>query len=574
MSQSQTLEPLRPLRRFFKLLQPDRKEIFYIYIYAIFNGIIALALPLGIQAIIGLIAGGQISSSWMILAAIVTLGVALSGAIKLIQLRITESIQQRIFSRAAFDFAYRIPHLKIEKLRKEYVPELMNRFFDTLAIQKGITKILMDFSTSALEIIFGLILLSLYHPSFILFGFVLSMLLIAIFWLTGARGLQTSLKESKYKYQLVHWLEELGQTVNTFKLAGKSTLPFERVDDLLTSYLKSRKKHFNILLFQFSNIVAFKTIVTGGLLILGSILVVNNQINLGQFVASEIIIILIMAAAEKLILSMETIYDVLTGLEKIGAVTDLELESKGGMTFEEINNHKGISIKAEGLCYEVEELEKPILNNIEFNIKSGERICIAGYNSSGKSTLLHILTGLYENFTGMLTYNGIPRKNLDIESLREHIGNNSPVEDIFNGTLLENIKLGHEEVTMEDVLWATEKAGLTKFVQTQPEGFGITLQPRGQNLPSTIIKRIVLARSIVTRPLLLTMEDFLTRFDGAEKIRLIKFLTDRSHPWTLILISNDPEIAKCCDRVFVMKDGEVIDEGEYKKVSYYDCFDD
>ena len=158
---------LSPLQRFFRLLELDKKEISYIYLYAIFAGLITLTLPLGIQAIIGLIIGGNVSSSWVLLVIVVTIGTLLNGVLKVMQLTVTETIQQRIFTRSAFDIAYRFPRIKFEALHYEFAPELANRFFDTLTLQKGLPKILMDFSTGILQIFFGLLLLSFYHPLFI-----------------------------------------------------------------------------------------------------------------------------------------------------------------------------------------------------------------------------------------------------------------------------------------------------------------------------------------------------------------------------------------------------------------------
>ena len=135
-------EKLTPWKRFLKLLALERKDIYQIFYYAIFSGLVALSLPLGIQAIVNLIQGAQISTSWIVLVSLVTLGVVFTGILQLMQLRIIETIQQRIFVKASFELSYRFPKIKMEELRKHYPPELANRFFDTLTIQKGLSKVL------------------------------------------------------------------------------------------------------------------------------------------------------------------------------------------------------------------------------------------------------------------------------------------------------------------------------------------------------------------------------------------------------------------------------------------------
>ena len=237
-----------PIQRFFRMLEPNSKSITNLYIFAIMNGLVALSLPLGIQAIINLIQGGEISTSWILLVSIVLLGFIFSGALQIIQLKITEDLQKDIFTRSAFEFAYRIPRIKMEALSRHYAPELMNRFFDTITIQKGVAKVLLEFTSSGLQILFGLILLSFYHPFFIVFSVLVVILTFIIGNYIFHRGLKSSITESKYKYKVAFWLEEVARTNITFRLSCDGSLPLMRTDTLVESYLNARDNHFKILI--------------------------------------------------------------------------------------------------------------------------------------------------------------------------------------------------------------------------------------------------------------------------------------------------------------------------------------
>jgi ABC-type bacteriocin/lantibiotic exporter with double-glycine peptidase domain len=548
-------------------LELDRKDITLVFLYAAFSGLITLTLPLGIQAILGLIAGGNISSSWVLLISVVTAGTALTGILKVMQLSVTETIQRRIFTRSAFDIAYRLPKIKFEALHMEYAPELVNRFFDTLTLQKGLPKILMDFSTGILQIFFGLTLMAFYHPLFIILGLALTAVVLLLFRLTGKQGLTTSLKESKYKYEVAYWLEELARTMGTFKLAGQSSLPLQRTDDLVSGYLDARKQHFRVLVSQYSVIVAFKVLVTAGLLILGSLLVIDNRINLGQFVAAEIVVILILASVEKLILTTEVIYDVLTALEKLGTLTDLPIEKEEGICFEEHECKCGMSIELTDLTYYFPGAERPSLDRINLSVRAGEKICIAGYNGSGKSTLLHIITCLYHDFRGSLTFNKVPSRNLNANSLRAYIGDHMPQEeDVFRGTLLQNISMGHERITLDDIMQAVERAGLDPFVKQLPDGFDTLLLPGGKNLPSSVVSKIILARSFAARPALLAIAEPFHLLEQGERERLASQLTGKENAWTLMAISDDPLLASRCDRIIIMQDGRIVQDGSFEEI--------
>jgi ABC-type bacteriocin/lantibiotic exporter with double-glycine peptidase domain len=208
---------MTPPKRYYSLLGLDKKDVMQLFFYAIFAGLISLSLPLGIQAIINFIQAGRISASWIVLIILVVIGVALVGILSLMQLRITENLQQKIFVRSSFDFASRFPKIKFESIYNVYPPELASRFFDTISIQKGTSKLLIDFSAALLQIVFGIILLSLYHPYFILFGILLIILLYIIFKVSYKAGLHTSMKESHFKYKVANWLQEMARNNFSFR---------------------------------------------------------------------------------------------------------------------------------------------------------------------------------------------------------------------------------------------------------------------------------------------------------------------------------------------------------------------
>jgi len=563
----------RPLKRFLRLLSLDKRDISFIYIYAVFAGVINLAIPVGIQAIINLIALGQQSTSWIVLIIIVTLATTITGLMRLMQHIITETIQQRIFTRSAFEFAYRIPRLKMEEITDQYAPELANRFFDTLSVQKGIPKILVDLSAASLQIVLGLILLALYHPFFVIFGIVLLLLIGLVIWGTFRPGLSTSLSESKYKYQVAYWLEEIGRTMGSFKLAGRTKYPVEKTDKLVSGYLKYRKRHFTVVKAQIISVVLLKTIATAALLSIGGLLVINNEMNIGQFVASEIMIIIILNSLEKIILGMETIFDVLTAIEKIGTVTDVELESETGLDFKEIYCPHGMAISIKNLSYIVGENKQHILDGINLDIKSGERVCITGPSASGKTTLLRIIMGWYDNFTGTIAYNDIPKKNLNLASLRSYMGDYVTDEHLFNGTLAENISMGRADVSIQDIIRVCERVSLSSYIQTLPKGLNTIIASDGENLPQSVIKKVILARCTVDTPRLIVTEPLLSNLNSEDKNNLTNFLTDRNNPWTLVATSRSTQMAKACDRTIVLDGGRVVFNGSFDELRQQPYFD-
>jgi ABC-type bacteriocin/lantibiotic exporter with double-glycine peptidase domain len=543
---------LTPWKRFVGLLQLERKDVFQIFYYAIFGGIVALSLPLGIQAIINLIQGAQISTSWVVLVIVVTIGVIFSGALQLMQLRIIETIQQRIFIRASFELTYRFPKIKMSELRNYYPPELANRFFDTLTIQKGLSKILIDVPTALLQIIFALILLSFYHPFFIIFGILLLLLIYIVFKFTAQKGLETSLVESKIKYKVAHWIQEIARTVVSFKLSGNTNLALQKNDDLVSKYLDARENHFKILILQFTQMIGFKVIVTASLLLIGGALVLNQEMNIGQFVAAEIIILLVIQSVEKLIIGLESFYDVLTSIEKIGQVVDKELESQDG---EKPLFKNGLTLELDTVSYKVANRKKYILKDVSFILHPNSRILIQGESGAGKSSLLRLLAGIIEPTTGNVYVNNLSLSSLNLNHFRSQLGLSLSDETPFEGTIKDNLIFGNKSIADDTIFDALNMVGLNQFIKEQPNGLETILYPEGKQMSYTIAKKIILARAIIKKPKIMILEDPLDQFNIEETTKIISYLTDENRPWSLIVVSSKKSWKSQCSKVITLESG-------------------
>ncbi|MEN8765697.1 MAG: ABC transporter ATP-binding protein [Wenyingzhuangia sp.] len=528
---------LSPLVRFWKLINPYKKSIRLIYYYAIISGVVNLSLPLGIQAIINYLQTGELTTSWIVLVVFVLIGIATNGKIQINQLRIVEDIQQSIFAKSAFEFAYRVPKIKQNNLDKVHAPELINRFFDVLTIQKGLPKILIDFSLSAFQIIFGLTLLTIYSSYFIILGISLFLILFLIFKITGPKGLKTSITESKYKYKLAGWLEEIAGNTKTFKILNKGNLHLDKTDDINLKYLKNREAHFKILIKQFMLFIGFKVWVAAALLVLGGYLVFNQQMNIGQFVASEIIIILIINSVEKITRIVETIYDVLTALDKIGFVTDLELDESSG-NGKMISNDDGVSIDLVDVSFKYEEQDNYVFNNLSVSIKPKAKVWLKGNTGKGKSTLLNILARIQNIEEGNIFINGRPSDYYNLDSYQEEIGFISPYSGIFEGTIEENI-LVNREVATEDLDEVLEHLHLKSYLSNLSNGLKTQVFAKGRKMPKSIVQKIVLARYLVSKPSILLMEDPLQFIDDDEKKSIIDYVMDEKKSWTVIVVADN-----------------------------------
>lgn len=544
-----------PVLRILNLLKLERHEIGAIYFYAILNGLIQLSLPVGVQAIIGYVLGASMRASLVVLIMLVVLGVLIAGIMQVNQMKIIEKIQQKLFVRYSFAFAQHIPRLDLKKNDSVYLPELVNRFFDVTLLQKSLSKILLDIPTAVIQIFFGLILLTFYHPAFILFGILLISILVLILNYTGGKGLETSLQKSKYKYKVAAWLEEMARVIKSTKLAKQNELHLQKTDEQVSNYLIARNNHFKVLLFQFNVLIVFKTIITAAMLIVGTLLMVNQQLTVGQFIAAEIVILLVLNSVEKLIINLGSVYDTLTAVEKASEITDKPVEKNGSM--ELATTGKGIKLELKNVSFSYND-ELDVLQNISLQINANEKICISGKDSSGKTTLLNLLTGSYTDFKGSILLDDVPISNYNLDSLRAKTGVLINQQDIFQGTLWENISLGNQQISYENVKDLATKTGLNDFIALLKEGYDTPLDPMGKRLPRNVVHRILLVRALANEPRLLLLEEPWLNFNTEQKKQVIQILTELKST-TVVVVTNDEDFAGRCNRII-----ELTEDGSLK----------
>ena len=545
---------ITPLKRLLEVLKLEKKEVSSIYLFAILSGLLQLSIPLGIQAILNFVLAGAISTSMVILITLVVTAVFFSGVLQVGQMRVIEKIQQRIFARYSFEFAWRVPKLDLQKVDSYYMPEMMNRFFDTVSLQKGLSRLLLDIPAATIQVIFGLLLLSLYSNIFIIFSLFTILIVYIILRNTGTRGLRTSLEESENKYAVVAWLEEVARVMKSFRFSRNSNLPVERADQYVMSYLDSRTRHFKVLLIQYWSLIFFKVIITTGMLVVGGVLLVKNQINIGQFVASEILILTVLSAVEKLIQSLDKVYDVLTSVEKLGKVLDKPVEQDGTLQLDE--NPSPLSVELQHVKFGYNEYVT-ILNKVSFAVSPGHTLCIMGSAGSGKSSILRLLTGSYRDYEGNILINGVPISNYDHDSLRASTGILFHQQDIFEGTLYENISLGDKAIKASDILTLAKQIGLESFISSLKDGFDTKIDPMGKRLSGSVIRKILLLRALISYPRLLLLEEPWQGFDESSQKMIKKYLLNDTMNTTVIVATNDEEFAKSADAVLVLKDGAV-----------------
>ncbi|AZA56250.1 MULTISPECIES: peptidase domain-containing ABC transporter [Chryseobacterium] len=536
----------------FKYVTKEKKDVTNIYFYAILNGLVQLSVPLGIQSIISFVMGATMATSIYILIIFVVIGTWLVGYFRLKVMQIIEKIQQKIFVEFSVAFTEKIPKVNLSSTRKYYLPELVNRFFDTQNLQKGISKILLEIPTALIQILFGLLLLSFYHPWFLIFGALVVLSVVLIFNFTMESGIKSSLEESDKKYETAAWIEDLAASVKSFKIKSETDIHLKGIDERVTGYLEHRTSHFRVLQIQYKTIIAFKVIITLAMLVIGTYLLVNQKLNIGAFIATEIVVLSIMAAVEKLIISLESYYDVIASLAKLNKVTELAEEKNGEIVF--ANQNEGIEIEFKNVDFYFNS-NVHILQDINCIIRENSITVISGELGSGKSLLLNMMAGFYEPPAGSVMFNKIPLKNIDKEKLRMEMGVYLEDMRMIQGTVQDNILMGNENINMEDVMELSERIGAENISSQFTSGFFTEISETDPEISFSSKKKILLLRALIGDKKLLLLEDPIDGMNEIFKNKMLQYLKDISSKTTIVIVSQNSDILDYADHHLHLKNG-------------------
>ena len=541
-------------KKLLNYLKKEKNDVFTIYIYAILSGLVNLSIPLGIQAIVSYAFGATMVTSIYILIGFVTLGTWLVGFFQVRVMDILEKLQQKIFVEYAVAFAEKLPKLNLAKTNKYHLPELINRFFDTQSLQKGISKFLLELPVAIIQILFGLILLSFYHPYFIGFAILVIASLFVLFLVTRDLGIKTSLAESDDKYEVASWLEDIARDVKTFKNSAFLETHLEETDQKLLSYVEQRTAHYKVLRFQYNTLIFFKVLITLFMLLLGTYLLINQKLNIGAFVATEIVILMIMSAVEKLVKSLEKYYDIVTSFTKLHKVLDLPEEEQGSLP---ISQEAGHLLEAKEISFGY-DLDKPIINNLSVVFPQNKISLISGKQGSGKTLLFNLLAGFYQPDLGKIIINHHPIENYANNELRKSIGFYMDDLEVIKGSVLQNINLGNQNISAKEINELAENLGITNFSSLFAEGLLTPIQAADQRLSYTTKKLILLLRAFVGEKKLLFLEDPLEGFNTEVRNKMLQFIKKVSTDKTIIMVGNSKDYDTVIDAKYELSEGTLI----------------
>ncbi len=535
---------LTPFARLLGLLRPDRQDLFMILVFALFVGVLALATPIAVETLVNTVAFGRLFQPIVVLSILLLTFLSFAAALIAVQTYVVEILQRRLFVRVVADLAFRLPRARRESLDGTYGPELANRFFDVVTVQKAVASLSLDAVAIVLQTVIGMAVLAFYHPFLLGFDVLLLVLIGVVIFGCGRNAVKSAVKESKSKFAIGAWMEDLLRHPIAFRYFGGSEFALDKADQLVSHYLDMRRDHFRIVMRQIILALTLQVVASTVLLGLGGWLVITGELTLGQLVAAELIVTAIVTSFTKLGKHLETFYDLLASVEKLGRLFDLPVESHDEYFHPHHDGPAALSVRGATYRYPSGAIG---LSEVSLDVQAGERVALVGRSGTGKSTLIDLLFHLRQPSTGTIELDGVDLKELRCDSVRERVALVRNVE-VFHGTVAENVHLHRPEVSIEKVRQSLEALGLLDEVMDLPEGLEHTVTSDGAPLTRSQASRLMLARAIAGGPRLLLIDGLLDVLSDEELESLFPRIKDDSAPWTLVVATGRRQISRQCDR--------------------------
>ena len=533
------------------LFRLERRILALIFSYSLAIGLFSLIVPLTVQELVNTFAFAIQPITIVTLSGIMITGLAFVGAFKTLQYYAVEVLERRVFARITIAMTQQLPRMQFEGFK----PRLANYFLETVLIQRALSVLLVDLINVVVGGAVGMSILVFYHPYFLLFNILLLVGFNIVFFLMSHGGLRTTIDVSHAKYNTLHWIQEISYNLLHFKATDSQPLLMQKSDRLVETYVQARRARFTILARQYLSAVGWQAIVHGGLIATAGWLISIGQLTIGQLVAAEVVVSGLLTNFDAVVKRMGHVYYFMTGLAELDAFfshpkDQVSAELSAPLPDPAIH---GIRLTCKDLAMAHPGVP-PIFEHFDLEATPGEKIGIYASTTLAKTALARVLAGLEPPTHGVIRYNGVDLRHLDplaINRCRGFILDSQL--SLFEGTIEENIVLGRPYVPYADVRWALRFTELEEEIDAMPQGIKTHIRAPGKILAPTHIMRILLARAILAKPQILIFDGILHALQPALRETLIRRLCSKDESWSVVFVSNDPNLTPHVDRRLILE---------------------
>lgn len=532
------------------LFRLEHRVLALIISYSLAIGLFSLIVPLTVQELTNTFAFSIQPVTIVTLSGVMLVGLLLVGAFRTMQYYAVEVLERRLFARVTIGMAQQIPQLQYLGFRPRYA----NHFMETVFMQRALSLLLVDLINVVVGGAVGMTILVFYHPYFLLYNAVLFAGFNVVFLLSYG-GLKATINMSHAKYDTLHWIQEISYNLLHFKATDSQAVLMHRTDDLVGKYIETRQTRFGILVRQYLGSVVWQAIAHGGLIATAAWLLSVGQLTLGQLVAAEVVVGGLLASFDGVIKRMGHIFYFMNGLTELDTFFSLPKEQRSAELSVPLPDPAihGIRITCKDLTVTHQDMP-PIFEHFNLEVTPGEKIGIYASTTAAKTALARILAGLESPTSGVIHYNGVDLRHIELDTINRFRGFMIDSQlTLFEGTIEDNIVLGRSYIPYSDIRWALRFVEMEDDVDALPQGLKTQVRAPGKIFAPTHIMRILLARAILSRPQVLIFDGIMHNLQPSLRETLLRRLCSKDEPWSVVFVSNDPNLTPHVDRRLILE---------------------
>lgn len=534
------------IARLSLFLRFEKKILAIIVAYSVAIGVFALIIPLTVQELVNTFAYALQPIMIVTLAGVMAFTLLVMGSFRVLQSRAVEILFQRLYARIALGLTQQLPRFS----EVGFTPKYVNYFMEAELLPRALVAMLTDVLNVVIGGAIGMTILVVYHPYFIIYNTLLVGGFAAIITILGRGALKITIEVSRRNYAVLNWIQDIAINLPHVKATTSMPMLLKKTDELVHAYVAARKIRSDILSgTQYKGSVIWQALGHSGLIAMAGWLLAVGQITLGQFVASEVIVGTLILNLDTFSKRMYYVYYVFTSLYELETLFSFPRDKEHGtlsVSLPDPTVH-GVRLSCKDVAFAYPN-SPPIFQNFNLEVAPGEKVAIFATTSTGKTTLARVLAGLYTPTAGVIRYNGVDLRDLDMDALNTCRGLILDSQlTLFESTVEENITLGRP-VSYEDLRWALRFVELEEEIDAMPQGLHTPVKSGGKGLTTSETLRLLVARAIVTRPQILILDGTLHSMQPSLRETILRRLCSKEEPWSVIFVSNDPTLSAHVDR--------------------------
>lgn len=551
--------------RFFKMMLPQKKLIFSIFFASLLITGMGILSSFYFKIIMDEIVPNSLTGTLVTVSIGILVLYLLKALLEAFRNQLMLHMGQKIDIPLILGYYRHVLGLPMKFFDSRRVGEIVSRFMDASKIRDAVSNATLTLMIDTLMTAAGAVVLYNQSSSLFMIAVIVAVIYAVIVFAFNKPIKNSNEKQMEDNSQLTSYLVESLNGIETVKSFGADDKVQAKADRLFVRLLKSAFRCGTITNAEKTLSGAVSTIGTAVILWVGVCSVLKGNMTLGALISFNALLQYFLEPLKNIINLQPNMQTAIVAADRLSEILDLELEKdlEEGEKIEAETLLEPIKIENLDFRYGTREL---VLRDINMEIKPGEKIALVGESGSGKTTLAKMLINFYSWEKGDIYIGSNNIKDISLDSLRRKISYISQDIFLFSGTIKENLLLGNEDATMDDIVKACELSRADDFINRLPLRYDTRIEENGANLSGGQRQRLAIARALIKNPDILIMDEATSNLDSVTEKGIEKTIEHVSENMTTIIIAHRLSTIMNCDRIFVMEAGRIVEAGTHQEL--------